>query len=312
MAGSVHTCALLGGGSVACWGWNAYGQLGNGAITQLPTMMPVAVADLTGVIALCGRDHTCAVVAGGAVRCWGRNSSGQLGNGTSGASATPQVVAGISGATAIACGDAHTCVVVAGGAVRCWGVNDRGQLGNGTGVDSATPVEVSDLRGATALAAASSHTCAVVAGGVRCWGSNDAGQLGNGSVLDSPTPVAVIGVTGATAVSAASVDPTNATTLATGGVGAPGHSCAIVAGGVVRCWGSNHGGQLGNGTTIDSPLSVAVTGLGGATAIAAGGESFTCAIVAGGVVRCWGSNFFGQLGDCTVQESTTPVTTTGW
>jgi alpha-tubulin suppressor-like RCC1 family protein len=287
-------CALLTGGTVACWGNNSAGQLGNGSLTNSPA--PVAVTGLTGATAISAGDgFACAVLTGGTVQCWGAT----LGSTTN--SPTPVAVAGLTGATAISSGFDFACALLAGGTVACWGNNSAGQLGDGAMANSLAPVMVTGLSGATAVSVgglpSAGFACAVLAHGtVECWGFDDDGELGNGSTAFSSPPVAVTGLTGATAVSVSS-----------GTASVEAFACAVLTGGTVECWGENTFGELGNGTTTKSSVPVVVSGLQGATAVSAGVD-IACAVVTGGAVQCWGS---GALGNGTTTGSSTPVAVTG-
>ncbi len=299
-AGYYHTCAVTSGGVLQCWGNNDFGQLGNG--TPASRLTPVAVSGLgSGAAAVAaGGSRTCAVTSGGALQCWGDNSYGQLGDGTTTPRLTPTAVSGLgSGVVSVAAGARHTCAVTSGGAVWCWGHNSSGQLGDGTTTQRLTPVAVSGLgSGVVAVAAGSSHTCALTSGGaVWCWGSNSSGQLGDGSFLpDARTPVAVSGLGSGVAAVAAGAS----------------HACAVTSGGAMWCWGDDYYGQLGDGTrTTRQPTPVPVSGLGSGVVALAAGSSYTCAVTGGGAVQCWGRNDYGQLGDGTTTLRLTPVAVSG-
>jgi len=141
-----------------------------------------------------GSGHTCALVGGGTVGCWGAGTNGQLGNGGTVESPVPVEVSSLTGATAVSAGTDHTCAIVGGGTIRCWGAGTRGQLGYGGTTSYPVPVEVSSLTGATALSAGREgtyHTCALGGGAVRCWGEGFSGQLGNGGNSGATTPVVI-------------------------------------------------------------------------------------------------------------------------
>ncbi len=213
-AGESHTCVVLAGGTVSCWGDNTSGQLG--AVTaETYSIAPVSVDGLTDVVGVSAGDaHSCALLASRSIRCWGRGFSGQLGDGTTSSSTTPVDVLGIGDAVAVSAGGDHTCALRATGQVNCWGDNNDGGLGDGTTTDAPSPVEVVGIANAVAIAAGSESSCAVLeTGTVRCWGFNGFGQLGNGTEVDSHVPADVVALSDAVSI----------------GMG-DNHSCAIQIG----------------------------------------------------------------------------------
>ncbi len=297
--GETHSCALTDTGVVKCWGDNEYGQLGNGTTTGSTT--PVDVVDLdTIVVAIAvGESHTCALTNAGAVKCWGRGDSGQLGDGILDDSARPVDVVGLSsGVTAISAGYDHSCAVTAGGGVKCWGGNEYGHLGDGTLDDRSTPVDVDGLSSGVAdIGSGLWLNCALTTtGGVKCWGLGGDGQLGNGDDEPSLSPVNVSGLT------------TGVTSIAVGAL----HVCALTTGGGVKCWGNGVNGQLGNGNDENSLTPVDVSGLTSGVALLNAGDSHSCVLTSDGDAKCWGFNGSGELGNgATAPKETTPVDVLG-
>ena len=234
--GNSHYCARLSGGSVRCWGSNGRGQLGHGSSSSDSVPVPVTVSNLTGVTKLAvGNEHNCAVVTSGSVRCWGRNTAGQLGDGTTTNRTAPEsAVPGVSGVIDIAAGANHTCAVLADHTVSCWGENSQGQLGDGTTTRKLSPTLVPGLSDVAAIVAGGQHTCALLADGtVHCWGYNNNGQLGDGTTTRKLTPIEVALEDVVELASQGNVNRT----------------CARLADHSVRCWGNNGSGALGDGTT---------------------------------------------------------------
>ncbi|HMR78353.1 MAG TPA: hypothetical protein PKD61_24770, partial [Polyangiaceae bacterium] len=241
-SGTYHSCALISGGTVMCWGDNEFGQIGNGTYSG-NVLTPITVSGVTGATAIAaGGWHTCALVAGGAIKCWGLNDVGQMGSGSTNNLEPVPVNVSISGATALSTGDSHNCALVSG-QPRCWGLNTWGQLGNGSTTNSNIPVLVG-ITQMTTVSAGYAHSCSrrYPDGTLRCWGDNSFGELGNGTTTSSSTPVTVSGITSQTSV------------VAAGGV----YSCSLQSTGSAFCWGYNGFGQLGNGGTADSSSPVAV------------------------------------------------------
>lgn len=295
-AGAYHTCAVTAPGPVYCWGWGQSGQLGDGGQTY-STGTPRVVPDSSDLVELeAGGEHTCGLAADGHVECWGYDRWGQVGNGPAG-SIGPSVVAGIDDAVEVAAGAQHSCALRQNGNIKCWGHGYFHQLGTGQAQESDVPLDVTVVTGATSIAAGSDHNCAIVAGGeVRCWGRNHYGQLGTAAVPDDP------GV--ATAVSVPGI--ANAIQIVAG----ERHTCALIEGGSVQCWGHGGYGQLGNGATADSAAPVS-TGIAGAVEIASG-YIHTCARFADGSMSCWGYNYDGELADGNAPNaSAVPVATGG-
>ena len=244
-------------------------------ITSTSNTVAPSGASATAIAA--GGWHTCALTNTGGAKCWGNNRHAQLGDGTTNDHPAPADVSGLaSGVLSITAGWDHNCALTSTGGIKCWGYNVFGALGDGTTTTRSTPVGVGGLSsGVKAVAARWYHTCALTdAGGVKCWGANVSGQLGDNTTTNRLTPVNVIGLS------------SGVQSIALGWY----HTCALTSGNGVKCWGSNSSGQLGDGTTTTQLTPVDVSGLTSDVIAIAAGDSYTCALMSTGGVKCWGSN----------------------
>jgi len=323
--GDSYACGITVAGRALCWGSNHSGNLGNGTSDYRDSVPAEVAGGLMFSEIEADHDHVCALTPGGVAYCWGASEGGKLGTGSATGpeqcppppasgppcSTLPVAVAGGLTFIAISAGGNRTCALKSGGAAYCWGSN-AGSASLGTGSTSGpevcfgqpcstVPVAVWGGLTFTSISAGSSHTCAIASSGAAyCWGSNYVGQLGTGSstgpeqcggVACSTVPVAVTGGLTFTAISV-------------------GHdnTCGVTPDGSAYCWGVNHLGQLGVGTSTGpqscstippaipcSPVPVRIPGSLRWAAIGVGG-THACALTASGAAYCWGANEYGALG----------------
>lgn len=293
--GSLHTCALTGSGAAYCWGYGAYGQLGDGNSGSSPRPLAMATGLLFQSITA-GSYHTCGL-AGGSAYCWGQNFAGALGDGTTSQAQTPVTVSGGLTFQSISAGREWTCGL-SSGAAYCWGYNPYGQLGDSTTTFS----QLSPVRVATALsfqsiaASTGQFTCGLATTGLAyCWGDNTYGQLGIG------TPGG-IHLAPNVAVGGGRVFQSIA-------VGAY-HACGLTSTGAAYCWGYNQYGEVGDGVgTTPSGVVAVVGGLNFQTISA--GAYHTCGVTSGGAAYCWGFNLSGQVGNPSSSYNFAPVAVSG-
>jgi alpha-tubulin suppressor-like RCC1 family protein len=266
------------------------------SIVQIQDAYYNPMTGLSGIAT--GQSHSCALTITGGVKCWGNNSSGQIGDGTTTLrTAAVDVSSLTSGVAAISTGNSHTCALTTSGGVKCWGYNISGQLGDGTTTNRLTAVDVTGLTsGISAIATGDSHSCALTTlGGEKCWGNNGNGQIGDGTTTQRTASVNVTGLTSGVAA------------IATGN----NYSCALTTTGGAKCWGSNRWGQIGDGTSTQRTTAVDVTGFTSGVSAIATGSSHSCALTTTGGAKCWGWNWYGQLGDGNTSQKLTASDTTG-
>jgi alpha-tubulin suppressor-like RCC1 family protein len=317
MGGEIHNVALKVDGTVWCWGWNAFGQLGNG--TTNDSWVPVqagltATPLLSNVVKLGGRPYfTLAEKADGTIWAWGMNQFGQMGNGTVTPFSTPpnsvpvlvsnsQPGGPINGAAQITCGYQFGAALTKNGTVWVWGSGTHGEQGTGPTITNYIPVQVPGLTNITQISAGWFHILARKSDGTAwAWGDNSHGELGNGTANNAFSPVRVLNVSNIVAVS-----------------GGDSHSSALAADGTIWKFGKNDVGELGNGTVNTNanpfPAKILTDKFGNIfsnVVMMAARDYHNIAVKADGSVWMWGANDQGQCGDGTQNDALRPVPVAG-
>ncbi|CAE7792187.1 HERC1, partial [Symbiodinium sp. CCMP2456] len=295
-------CALAFG-QLKCFGKNSAGQLGYGSSDdvgddQEEVGLQLPVVDVGGTVlqACGGANHTCAVLQGGSLKCWGSNFHGQIGSGnTTGLGDDPDEMGewlpavdlgNGTKASQVACGSSHTCVLLHDGAIKCFGYNGDGQLGLGDSMnrgeqswqmgDALPTLDLGSFR-ATQVTAGFRTSCALSSEGVVCWGR----QFPSWEIVGNVSSLATIGF------------ELEATQI---GIGEQ-HACIRLADGRMRCWGHNEDGQLGLGDTVSREAHEAAdVDLGFPTTQIFVGSHHSCAILQDERTLCWGRNRDRELG----------------
>jgi alpha-tubulin suppressor-like RCC1 family protein len=296
-AGGLHSLALDADGRVWAWGYNASGQLGDGANVDrlVPYQLPAYSASPVAFISA-GYTHSLAVTEDGRVWAWGSNDSGQLGDGTQTQRNSPvQLLAfSVNPVVAVSAGQSHSLALTADGRVWGWGSNYYGQVGDGTQNIRTSPVQLAPFPTAPVIgiAAGALHSLAITGDGrAWAWGLNNSGEIGDGTGTLRTAPVPVVSLARVVQIAAGSHG---------------NHSVALTSDGVVWAWGSNGAGQLGDSTATIRYFPVRVSGLRGPLSVAAGSQvSIASTLDDSGVgaLLSWGSNASGLLGDASAASS---------
>jgi len=293
-AGNEHTAAVKTDGTLWTWGCNSFGRLGDGTATNRSSPGTVAGGGTTWCAASAGGFHTAAVKTDGTLWTWGANGYGRLGDGTATNRSSPVTVAG-GGTTwcAASAGGFHTAAVKTDGTLWTWGYNARGQLGDGTATNRSSPGTVAGGGNSWCrVSVGRTHAVAIKTDGTLwTWGCNSHGQLGDGTTTNRSSPVTAAG------------GDTNWCFASAGNV----YTAAVKTDGTLWTWGTNSGGQLGDGTTTLRSSPGTVAGGGTTWCIASAGDSHTAAIKTDGTLWTWGVNSQGRLGDGTTTSRLSPV-----
>jgi alpha-tubulin suppressor-like RCC1 family protein len=244
-----------------------------------------AAAPVTALLAFedvkAGWDHSCGLTTDARILCWGRNQTGQLGDGTRDTHFTPVAVVGGRQFASVSSGSYHTCGITTANRLFCWGLNSYGQLGIGSSVwDNPVPTEVVGGRRYRAVEASETHTCAITTDNrAFCWGRNRFGQLGDGTLTNHTVPALVARGLQWRQINAGYE-----------------HSCGVTTVNRAYCWGRNQSGQVGDNTTTQRTMPQAVAG-GYLFLHVKAGWDYTCGLATTGRAYCWGDDLHGQLGD---------------
>lgn len=293
-SGVDYSCAITTSGALQCWGSNSDGRQGNGLFMPNYTATTIDVGTSYSFVSI-GQNahHACAITTAGVLKCWGKGTEGQIGNGTTANAMLPVIINKGVAYSHVSTGPMHTCGITSTGVLKCWGNNTNGRLGTGDTSNTTLPVTIDSFVSYKYVSVGDLHSCAITtANRLRCWGNNSTeGALGNNLTDDSLVPIDID-----TSFSYKSVS-----------AGYQG-TCGITTANALRCWG---GSYLGNGTTNRSRVPVVINS--GTTyanvSTAAGWAMGTrgCAVGTNGILRCWGNNFNALLGDGTTTTRNSPV-----
>ncbi len=234
-----------------------------------------------------GFDHSCGLLSNGSAMCWGRNNNGQIGDGSTTQRVNPTFVNSTEPFISIIAGGFHTCGLLINGGVKCWGSNNRGQIGNGSSsdtVNNVNPTLINSTESFVSITADGLRTCSLLSNGsAMCWGLNTNGQVGDGTIgLRKLNPTFVNSTEPFISITAGDL-----------------HTCGLLSNGSAMCWGDNENGQIGNGSSsapVNNVNPTFVNSIESFVSITAG-DSHTCGLLNNGSVMCWGSNFYGQIGN---------------
>lgn len=344
--GMYHTCGVTTSGAVYCWGYNLYGQLGDS--TTISRTTPTAVTGLSSGVArvFAGAYHSCALLTNNSLKCWGQNSSGQLGIGNTTNQSSPYLVTGTY--TEVSLGTVHSCAIGTDNALRCWGEGDFYRLGTGATTDLSSPAIIDSGVSYVSIGAGDENTCAVTSSNalkcwgrnntyglagignfstwamtpqtvfsgylfykvklglyhacaegpshaILCWGSNEQGQLGDNLLSLNKTPQLFSGTTLSNIV------------MSKGYISPGNQICGIMTDSSLWCGGNNTYGTVGDGTNTDRSRALMIDYPTSYSKVATAGDSHSCGITSNGVLKCWGSNVYGQIGDGSITSRTTPT-----
>lgn len=287
--GDRHNIAIAANGNLWAWGFNAYGQIGDGTNTNKTNPVIIDSAQ-NWVDAAAGQYHSIGITADGKLMGWGRNNRGQLGDGTTTNKKKPVQIGNATDWVSVKTGDNHSLGLKADGSIWAWGWNITGQLGDGTTITRYAPLQIGNSNDWVCIAAGDMHSLGIKANGTLwAWGWNQNGQLGDGTTVNRLNPVQI--GTG-----------TNWVGIAAGRE----HSLGIKADGTTWAWGGNTNGQVGDNTTANR-LSPVQVGMGNNWTNIAAGEKHSIGIKVDGSIWSWGWNQSGQLGDGTNSDNLTPA-----
>lgn len=334
------TCAITSSDILQCWGYNYYGQVGNGNNTDVLAPVGIDTGNTYKKISV-GTYITCGLTTSNKLKCWG---NGYLGNGTYSSNLSVPTVVDLNTDYADISVSAHACGLTSSSSIKCWGTNSGGQLGNGTTDESSTPSLINSSDSFAAVSVGSGFSCGLKSNGaVICWGQNSLGQFGYGNAYSNRVPTKVDftqaisevsigdsimcvidssqklkchsitypydtvylgdGVPSSNKRTPVRVDPaTNYSLISTN----YNTSCGITASGALKCWGQNSNGQVGTGTIklVSEPVTI---DSGVSYLTVSNGRFHTCGITTAGVLKCWGQNTFGKLGDGTTVDKWLPT-----